>query len=77
MIASLEEQSETWEAYRLARMKADSSVDYSDRSAVASAYRAFYAAFVGEPPPSPVDLVSDRKVLIFPVHNVRSRRKQR
>ena len=72
MTATLEDQAAAWEAYRLAKFKADRSCDFQDSRAAEFAYREFCVAFVGEPSPSPVDQQLYRNVVIFPAHKARS-----
>lgn len=70
MTATSEEQAAAWDAYRLAKIKADSSLGFQDGRAAALAWRVFIDLFTNDPAPTPVDL--HRKVVIFPAHTARS-----
>ncbi len=56
-MATIEAQAAAWEAYRAAKVKADTSLDFRDGRAAALAWNAFMALFVQEWPPTPVDLL--------------------
>lgn len=72
MTSLVEKQSAAWEIYRAAKVRADASLDFRDGRAAALAWRVFTALFVEERPPTPVDLVRHREVVIFPGHKARS-----
>ncbi|NKK53873.1 hypothetical protein [Rhizobium leguminosarum] len=64
MTATLEEQATAWEIYRLAKVKADSSLSFQDGRAAALAWHVFIALFTGQPARAS-DLIPHRKVAIF------------
>lgn len=66
MTATPEEQTAAWEIYRLAKIKADSSLGFQDGRAAALAWRVFIDLFTNDPAPTPFDL--HRNVVIFPAH---------
>lgn len=69
MTTAVDEQTAAWEAYKAAKMKADTSLDFRDGRAAASAWQAFIALFVEERSPSPEDRLLHHKVAIFPARN--------
>lgn len=66
-----ETQIAAWETYRLAKRRADKTLDFLDGRAAAMAWNAFVAVFVEECPPTPIDLRHDPKVTHFPANKVR------
>jgi len=70
MMAATEEQSAAWEAYKVARLKADQTLDINDGIASVRAYKEFYNLFaeIGrELPLNPIP----KKTATFPIHKTR------
>lgn len=65
-MSTTEEQTAAWEAYRLAKIRADSSLSFQDGRAAALAWRVFSDLFTDDPAPTPVDL--HRNVVTFPAY---------
>ncbi|CDM56268.1 MULTISPECIES: hypothetical protein [Rhizobium] len=72
MKATTEEQLEAWETFRLAKIKADKTLDFRDGRTAAIAWNHFANMFIGEKPVTPTDFLLHRKIAIFPVHKTRA-----
>ncbi|MEX2741104.1 hypothetical protein AB3480_06605 [Rhizobium mongolense] len=65
-----ERQLAAWEAYRLARRKADRTLDIEDGIASVRAYKEFYNLFVDDDRRLPID-PTRQTVTTFPFHKTR------
>ncbi len=65
-----ERQFAAWEAYRVARRKADQTLDIHDGIASVRAYKEFYNLFVGHAEALPLD-PKPKNTVIFPIHKTR------
>lgn len=64
--ASDEEQIAAWDAYKAAKVRADTSLDFRDGRVAALAWNAFTALFVERGSPTPLDVLPHHRVAIFP-----------
>lgn len=70
-MATTEDQIAAWETYRLAKIKADKTLDFKDGRAAAIAWSTFSQMFAGERQTAAIDAPPSRNVAIFPVHRTR------